>query len=95
MKIEDLFDSFQEEYLKFERIKDPPSKRPDLCAFILLDKLFPPDKNTDIIAGAAHDEIYLDVDSEQVEKLTEEQIIYLLRCGVNYDSDTDGLSMYA
>jgi hypothetical protein len=88
-----MFEEFEEEYIKFDRIDNPPSKRPDICAFLLIDKLLP--GNGDIISASEHDEIYLDVDCEKFEKLvTKEDIIYLSRCGVHYDEDTDSLSMF-
>lgn len=87
------FNDFKDEYLKFERIENPPSLRRDLCAFIMLDKLFP--SKLDIIVAAEHDEIWLDIKYEDIESLTDDNIIYLLRCGVLYDADNSSLSMNA
>ena len=91
MSIENNFEKYNDEYLKFELIKNKKSNRPDLHAFLLLDELFP--KNRDMICAASHDQIWLDVDGEDAEKLTEEQIIELVRCGVGYDEDS--LCMFA
>ena len=67
-----------ENHLEFDRIENKRSPRPDLHAFLLLDELFPHDR--DMVAGAEHDIIYLDF-NEDVE-ITEEQAIELIRCGV-------------
>lgn len=87
-----MFDEFDDEFLKFERVKDKLSQRPDLHAFILLDKLVPGDK--DMIAGAEHDEIYLSTDPEELLKVaTKDQLRDLHRCGVR--ADDNGLCMFA
>lgn len=73
-------DQDDNEYLEFERVQNKRSQRPDLHAFLLLDALFPGSSN--IISGACHDEFYLDVGGCDLESLTDEQIIELIRCGV-------------
>lgn len=80
--IEEVFDKFDKEFLKFDRIQDKRSNRPDLHAFLLLDSLLP--SNKDIVASASHDEIYLDVEIDELAEsgITEEQICDLVRCGV-------------
>jgi hypothetical protein len=84
---------FDDDYLKFDRVANPKSKRPDLHAFLLLDSLVP--GIFDMVARAEHDEIYLKVYPDDLaEVATEEQILELIRCGVRYDSDTDGLAMF-
>lgn len=89
--IEKLFDDNGDEYLKFDQIENKRSSRPDIHAILLLDSLFP--GKTDMICAAEHDIFYLDVSEEQIETLTEEQVIELLRCGVHLDSDS--LAMFA
>jgi hypothetical protein len=87
-----LFEKHGDEYLKFERIIAPLNRRPDLHAFILLDRLVP--GRDDMVAAAEHDEIFLDVSlGDLVAVVTEEGIIDLIRCGVrlNYES----LAMFA
>jgi hypothetical protein len=81
-------------YSTFENgVKNKLSPRPDMHAFILLDKLFP--NKIDMVSAAEHDQIWLDVDPEDLSKVaTEEQMIELVRCGVMYDIHTDSLSMY-
>lgn len=82
-----------DEFLKFERITAPLSRRPDLHAFLLLDQLVPSD--SDIVAGATHDEIWLDVDVEALAAvITPEQVTDLIRCGVRWASSADSLAMF-
>jgi hypothetical protein len=85
------------EYLAFNRIPESErlSQRPDLCAFIFLDKLFPTKNRNDIVCAAEHDEIYLDVSNRQLLEadITDEQILYLVRCGVRMGDE--GLCMFA
>jgi len=89
-----LFERHNGEYIKFERVQNKLSQRPDLHAFMLLDQLVP--GNKDIIACATHDEIGLSVAWEDVAKVaTEEQWIDLIRCGLRYDSGNDALVMFA
>lgn len=97
MKIEDMIalmsDDDCEEYLRFERIKKPLHRRPDLCAFLMLDRLVP--GKTDMVSCAEHDEIWLSVEPESLAKVaTKEQIIDLVRCGLRYSEDTETLCMF-
>lgn len=91
-QITELFEKHNDEYLKFSRIENPPSKRPDLCAFIKLDQIVP--AKTDIVSAAEHDEIYLSPALEELGAATEEDIIYLIRCGARIDSYGEGLAMF-
>jgi len=86
--IEAVFNKFDDEFLKFERVENKLSRRPDLHAFLLLDSLLPGDR--DIVSAAAHDEIYLDVELDQLAAtaITEEQVRDLVRCGVRESEDS-------
>ncbi len=88
--MDDRFEKFNDDYLKFEEVENKRSKRPDLHAFLLLDELFP--SHHDIICNAQHDEFWLDVSDDDAETLTDNQILELTRCGVLWD---DGLKMNA
>lgn len=93
LDLEETFEKYEDEYLEFDRVKNKLHPRPDLCAFLLLDKLLPND-GCDMVCGAGHDEIYLDADTDKLaEVATEEDILTLTRCGVRYE--TDGLAMFA
>jgi hypothetical protein len=80
--------------MNFELVENKLSSRPDICAFILLDKLIP-NVRRDIVCAAEHDEIFLDADCEKLaEVATEEDVLTLVRCGVHYDGDSDRLTMF-
>lgn len=93
MNTHDRFEAVNDDYLDFEQISDKKNTRSDIHAFILLSELFP-GYSRDIISAACHDEIWLDVSSEEIEKLTDENILELVRCGVRYDDDNDSLGMF-
>lgn len=80
--IEEIF-SNAEERQNFHLIENKPSNRKDLCAFILLDKLFPSNKK--IISCSEHDCVYINVSMEELTELTEDDAIYLRRCGLGFD----------
>ena len=69
------------------------SDSPDICAFILLDALAP--SGEDIISASEHDIIFLSTKIEDLKKnATEEDIIALMQCGIQYDSTYDCLTMF-
>lgn len=89
----DICEECDEEHGKFSRVKNKFSNRPDLHAMILLHKYFP--DSMDIIANAQHDQIWLEPRPDDLpSKMTPEEMIDLLRCGVWYESSTDSLSMF-
>ena len=96
MNLEERFEQFENDHLKFETLEAPMHRRPDLCAFLLLDSLAnPSDAKRNMILAAEHDIIYLDVDVEELaEKITDDQIRVLVRCGVSYNSENDSLTMF-
>jgi hypothetical protein len=92
------FKQHDDEFLKFGLVENRRSSRRDLHAFLLLDELLPlrGEFDGDIVSGAGHDQIWLDIDVTRLaEVITEDQIIELLRSGVMFDDHDDGLSMYA
>ena len=93
--LKEIFERHSEtDYIKFDRVKNPLSSRPDLCAFLFLEKLVL--GTGDIVACSEHDEIWLNVDVDELARLaTEEDILTLVRCGVRYDSSVRSLVMYA
>jgi hypothetical protein len=93
MEISERFDLVSNEYGKFELVENNKSKRPDLHAFIFLDELLET-SDSDIVSAASHDVIYLEINSEDIEKLTDSHILELTRCGVMYDSENDCLAMF-
>lgn len=94
LNLAEVFEKFNDDYIKFERVENKLSGRPDLHAFLLLDKLMPGTR--DMVSAAEHDEIYLDVDCEKLADIaSEDDILALTRCGVRYDEGTDSLCMFA
>lgn len=87
------FSKYDDEYTEFDNIpeKEKRHRRPDVCAFIYLDEKLGSSDN-DAIAAAEHDEIYLSWDN--LEILTEEDVLYIARCGVRYDESNDSLTMF-
>lgn len=88
------FEKFGDDFCKFADIEVPLHPRPDICGFILLDRLCPQPKH-DMVSAAEHDEIYLSVSPDQLaEVATEADIQMLSRCGVRYDRHNDCLCMF-
>lgn len=93
MDIHQFFEDHNDEFLKFDRVTDKTSQRPDIHAFRLLDRLVP--GNSDMVSAAEHDEIYLDVDVDAVvAAATEAQLIELIRCGVRHDDEFESFCMF-
>jgi len=90
------FDKYAEDYVQFGSVKNKLHSRPDLCAFLLLDKLLPNSNDGwDMVCAAEHDKIFLDINCEKLAQIaTEEDILTLARCGVFYNSDTESLAMF-
>lgn len=100
-RIEGFFDKFNDDHSRFERI--PPEERrhprPDICAMIYLHERFGGQMNEDgtcldAICFAKDDEIWFGWESKDLFGFTEEDALYLTRCGVHYDSATGGLSLF-
>jgi len=95
MDLNKTFEKFSKEYLQFKNVTvtNKLHPRPDVCAFLLLDKLCPGEE--DMVSSAEHDEIWLNVDCEKLaEVATEDGILMLVRCGVRYDEETGSLAMF-
>lgn len=90
------WEAVHDEFLMFRNIpeEERPCSSEDVCAFVYLDKLFPDEKNRDMVSSAEHDEIWLRITEEQIAMLTDVDILYLTRCGVIHDDEYDGLSMF-
>ena len=94
IEIGKICNKHEDEYLMFDRVENKLHQRPDICAFLLLDKLLP-NRGMDIVCAAGHDEIFLDADIEKLCNIaTESDILTLIRCGVRYCEDTDSLAMF-
>jgi hypothetical protein len=92
MNISQKFDLVDDHYGKFEDVENKFSLRNDLHAFILLDKVIP--KEGKLISAAEHDEYYLDYEDEDLEMLTDANILDLVRCSVRYSDEFDCLAVF-
>lgn len=85
-ELETIFEDNHDQFLLFAYVVNPMHLRPDLCAFLMLDKLVP--GCLDMVAGADHDEIYLEVSTEKLAAVaSKDQLIDLIRCGVRLHED--------
>ncbi len=94
-RVRQLFEKHEREYWRFERVSLPLSNRPDMHALICLNLLFPSEPGESVMIGkACNDEIYFELNKEQISSLSENQVIDLARCGVIYDEECNLLMMY-
>lgn len=91
MEPNELFEKHGDEFGKFERIPLAERKHAmrDLCAMLYLYERFGGTHKA--VEAAEHDVIY---PAAGCEKLTEDDVIYLARCGVHWDSEVDCLAMF-
>ena len=83
--VRELFLKHTEEFCRFERIENPPYKRPELYAMTILDRLCPGEG--DLIIRTDFDSFTFSISVDQSEGVaTEEDIITLIRCGVTFYS---------
>jgi hypothetical protein len=99
-EMEAFWEEHEDEYIRHENITAERRlhRRPDINAFLLLDKLCPgPNSNgyfMEMVSGAEHDEIFLDVSSEDISHATDEDLLDLIRCGVRYSGEYDSFAMF-
>lgn len=93
--MKERFEKVENNYGEFELIINKRASRKDLHAFILLDELFPDDVGRDLVCAAEHDRYWLGISKENIDKLTDEQILELTRCGVMYDEDNESLYLFS
>lgn len=99
-ELRDLFGRLSTEYLEFARIEKPMHRRPDICAFLMLDAAFEKRNAlgsfSDMVIAAGHDEIFLDIRPEELAQVaTPDMVRDLVRCGVRYSGEHDCLTMFA
>jgi hypothetical protein len=93
VNLPETFRKFADDYISFDQVLNPMSQRPDLHAFMLLDRLVP--GSQDIVSHSTHDEFYLSFDPSALAAVaTEEDIHDLVRCGVRYNEEYDALCMF-
>lgn len=92
--LSERFEKFEDEFVHFERVENKMSSRPDLHAFLLLDKLQPGTR--DMISSSEHDEVWLDIDCNKLAAvITDDQVLELVRCGIRHDGVFDSLCMFS
>lgn len=92
MNISEFFSNNGDEFLK--SYKDPEIKDiiHDLFVF---NKLAPFVERGDLICASSRDEIFFNVDPEQVfTSLTSYELIKLIRCGLRYSEDQECFVMF-
>jgi hypothetical protein len=94
MTLQAMFQATGDDYGEFDKVENPPCKRADLSAFIMLDRLQP--GGADIISASEHDEFFLSTDCDELAKVVTLEIVRdLARCGIRYSADFDCLCMFA
>ena len=94
MKSEQWYELDNDNFFSFEDIPEEERLSPFkvLCGLMYLAKLCKPNKKYPyLISGAGHDVIYVDFG---IDDLTEEQSIYLLRCGFHYSDESQSLARF-
>ena len=96
INVAETFNEIQEAYawkdLDFDKVEVKLHARRDL-AFIFLDKLVP--GKGDMVSGADHDIIFLDVEEDDLAKVaTKEDILQLVRSGVFWSDEHDCIAMF-
>ena len=85
-----LFEKHDGIYLQ----KPEGSRRIDLDAFNLLDRLCP--RTHDMISASEHDEYWISISLEELAiAATEDDVIFLIQCGARVYDSFDGLSFFS
>lgn len=93
MTLEEMTALFEQHNDEWFLKRGEETKLRDFDAFVLIEKLVPSDR--DIISAAEHDQYWLAVDEEELAAvITEDQIKYLLQCGIMHEEGM-GLSVFA
>lgn len=93
-QLKNIFETYNDDHGKFERVQNPVHARPDLCAFLTLDRLCP-SPGRDMVTAAGHDEIFLGIDVDALARVaTEDDVLLLTRCGVRFDRSNDCLALF-
>lgn len=82
MTIHDRFEKHIDQHCKFELVEHKRSNCADIHAFMLLNDIFEIDYN--IITSVDHYGYYLGISDNELEILTDKQIIELIRCGITH-----------
>jgi hypothetical protein len=95
-QMEHFFEAHGDEFMEFDRIpraRRLPTGRPDLHAFLLLDKALP--GVSAIVAAAEQGEIFLNVELDKLASVaTHELLLDLIRCGVRMEAEEERLALF-
>lgn len=92
MDVKELFDKYEDEYLNY---RVDPALEGKVHDFIVFEALVPFVERGDLVGNYGYEEIYLNVDVEKVlSKLTEDEIVRLIRCGLRYSEDRECFVMF-
>ena len=84
---------FDEEFIKFDRVTNKATNKADLHGFLILDRLDP--ESTSVLGSAGADEVFLHTSPDAVlDKITEVDIIDLLRCGISYNEGYESFYIF-
>jgi hypothetical protein len=94
MTVNEMFDKCSEvaRHNDFSRLDNKRHPLRDLCGLLYLHEKL--GGEGDAICVAEHDEVWLGWSVEQIDLLTEEDIRYLVTCGVHFDSSVGSLHMF-
>lgn len=82
MNTNEQFEKFNDEYLKFERIGNPPFHTPLICALVKIERI----QGKRIDVDAQHDILCCGACERD---LADDEAIYLLRCGIHWSNEFD------
>lgn len=88
-QIADTFEEHRTEFIEFSKVQNPENPARDLCALLILARVCPLPRGSKAIAHADHDEVFLEWGvGDLAGKITAEDVIRLLRCGVHCDGES-------
>lgn len=93
--LDKAFHDADDEYLNYQRIKDLPYDAPDVCAFFKLSQIYGSNNYRFMITGTDHDSVYIRTEPGLLfGRITQEDVVYLRRCGLCYDDDHQSFYMF-
>ena len=94
-KIEEMFSDCESDYLQFNQVENPEFSCPDLCGMSRLLKLAPIEKGKPMVSAEESGQIYFSTDVDEFCKnATQDDVLYLCRCGISFDRHYESFSMY-
>lgn len=93
MKFSKMVAAVEEEFLEFDNIPVNEKRHtlPDLCGMLYLHEKLGKVGDSKAVAAAEHYNVYLRWGGKELKKLTQEDVLYITRCGISYDDNTESL----